>query len=246
MARFYEEFADWWPLLSAPEDYSEEADLYARVITELAERPVHEVLEFGSGGGNNASHMKSRFSMTLVDPSPGMLEVSRSLNPECGHVLGDMRSVRLERAFDAVFVHDAVMYMTTLADLRAAVETARAHLYPGGVAVFVPDETTETFEATTDHGGHDGPDGRALRYLEWSHPPDPGETSYRMSFVFVMKDADGRIRTEYDEHRFGLFPRATWLDTLEWAGMRASAIRHSYGGSTGTGTRELFAGVRSV
>lgn len=243
LPRLYTEFAEWWQLLSSPEDYAEEADLYVRVITELAERPVHDVLELGSGGGNNASFMKSRFAMTLVDPSPEMLEVSRALNPECGHVEGDMRSVRLEGTFDAVFVHDAVMYMTTEADLRAAVETARAHLRPGGVAVFVPDETTETFEATTDHGGHDGEDGRALRYLQWCHPPEPGDTSYRLSFALLLKEADGSVRVEYDEHRFGVFARTTWLGTLEWAGLRASAIRHSYGGSSGTGTRELFAGV---
>jgi hypothetical protein len=32
--------------------------------------------------------------MVLVDRSPGMLEVSRSLNPECEHFEGDMRNVR--------------------------------------------------------------------------------------------------------------------------------------------------------
>jgi len=47
----------------------------------------------------------------LVDKSPGMLEVSRALNPECEHVEGDMRTVRLGREFDLVFVHDAVAYM---------------------------------------------------------------------------------------------------------------------------------------
>ena len=30
-----------------------------------------------------------------------------------------MRNVRLGRTFDAVFVHDAIMYMTTEVDLRA-------------------------------------------------------------------------------------------------------------------------------
>ena len=42
--------------------------------------------------------------MTLVDLSDGMLAVSRQLNPECEHHLGDMRTVRLGRTFDAVWV----------------------------------------------------------------------------------------------------------------------------------------------
>jgi trans-aconitate methyltransferase len=57
--------------------------------------------------------------MTLVEPADGMREISRKLNPECTHLAGDMRNVRLGRTFDAVFVHDAIMYMTTEVDLRA-------------------------------------------------------------------------------------------------------------------------------
>ena len=87
-----------------------------------------------------------------------------------------MRTLRLGRTFDAVLVHDAVMYMTTEADLRQAIETAYVHVRPGGVAVFAPDFVKETFKPSTDHGGHDG-DGRALRYLEWSFDPDPDDTT---------------------------------------------------------------------
>jgi len=43
-----------------------------------------------------------------------------------------MRSVRLGRTYDAVIIHDAIMYMTTEDDLVAALATARAHLAPAG------------------------------------------------------------------------------------------------------------------
>ena len=42
------------------------------------------------------------------------------------HHVGDLRSVRLGETFDAVLVHDAIDYMTTEVELRAAFETARA------------------------------------------------------------------------------------------------------------------------
>jgi trans-aconitate methyltransferase len=100
------------------------------MIQASARRPVREVLELGSGGGNNASHMKRTFDMTLVEPADGMRENSRKLNPECTHLKGDMRHVRLGCTFDAVFLHDAVMYMTTEDDLRAALETVAVHLAP--------------------------------------------------------------------------------------------------------------------
>ena len=139
--RFYGDLAAWWPLISPPEEYAEEAAFAATVLRSAA-IPVHDVLELGSGGGNNAVHLKASFAMTLVDLSDEMLEVSRRLNPECEHPLGDMRTVRLGRTFDAVFIHDAIDYMTTEDDLRRAIETAFVHCRPGGVAVFVPDRTT--------------------------------------------------------------------------------------------------------
>src|SRR5437763_17211229 len=100
--RLYSDLAGWFHLLTAPEDYAEEAASHSRVLTEACARPPRRVLELGSGGGNNASHMKQQFELTLVDVSPQMLEISRELNPECEHVVGDMRLVRLDRTFDAV------------------------------------------------------------------------------------------------------------------------------------------------
>ena len=59
-------------------------------LIEACEAPTRTLLELGSGGGNNASHMKAHFAPTLVDASAGMLDVSRALNPECEHVEGDI------------------------------------------------------------------------------------------------------------------------------------------------------------
>ena len=81
--RLYTDLSSWWQLLSEPLHYAEEAEFYRRLITDRSAIPVKTVLELGSGGGNNASHLKPYFSMTLVDRSPGMLAVSRGLNPEC-------------------------------------------------------------------------------------------------------------------------------------------------------------------
>jgi SAM-dependent methyltransferase len=213
----YGDLASWWPLLSPVGDYEEEAR-FAAALLASGSPPVTRVLELGSGGGHNGFHLKEEFELTLVDLSPSMLEVSRRLNPECEHVVGDMRSVRLGRTFDAVFVHDAVMYMTTEDDLRAAMETAFVHCRPGGVALFAPDYTTETFEPLTDHGGSDDPSGRGLRYLEWAWDPDPSDTWLRSDFVCVLREADGDVRVVHDVHHWGLFGRDAWLRLLAAVG----------------------------
>ncbi len=219
--QLYDGLADWWPVISPPCEYAEEAALYTGMLRSASRRQVREVLELGSGGGNNASHMKRAFALTLVEPAEGMRQISRALNPECDHVPGDMRDVRLGRTFDAVFVHDAVMYMTTEEDLLAALATVAAHLAPGGVALVAPDATTETFREVTEHGGGEDESGRRARYLRWTLPPEPGETSYATHYAFLLRTPDGTVRATHDVHREGLFSRATWLRLFREVGLIA-------------------------
>lgn len=222
MHKMYRDVAQWWPLLSAPEEYAEEAEVFRQILARREPAP-RTLLELGSGGGNNASHMKRWFEMTLSDLSQEMLAVSRALNPECEHVPGDMRTLRLEKMFDAVFVHDAICYMTTEDDLRAVFETAYVHCKPGGTALFAPDWVEETFTPGTEDGGEDGEAG-AVRYLEWAYDPDPNDSTYNVEYVILVKDAHHHVEVIHDRHVEGLFPKQTWLDLIAAAGFDAEAV----------------------
>lgn len=241
LPRMYTDLAGWFHLITAPEDYAEEAATYARLFEEHA-RPVRSVLELGSGGGNNASHLKTSFELTLTDLSPDMLALSRAINPELEHIEGDMRTLRLGRRFDAVFAHDATSYLTTVEDVRAVANTAAAHLETGGIALFQPDALHETFKPGTEHGGHDGLDGRALRYLEWTHDPDPTNGRYQVDYVYVLRQADGAVETVLDRHVEGMLPRAKWLAALDAAGFDARAIPFEHS-EVEPGSSELFVAV---
>lgn len=235
--KLYDELADWWPIFSAPSDYEEEAGIYADAFALHARRELSTMLELGSGGGNNASWMKERFDLTLCDLSPAMIDVSRRLNPDLEHHVGDMRSVRLGRRFDAVLIHDAIMYMCTEDDLRAAIGTAAAHLEPGGMAMFVPDDTLETYVPETEHGGHDGPDGRAVRYLMWTTEPE-ANICYT-TFVYVLRDGE-RETIESERHTWGLFPRATWLTLIAESGLEPEVVPYPH--SAFDREHEIFCG----
>ena len=213
----YSDLAPWFHLLTHPSDYRDEAAFVTRVVDEVAIGEARTLLELGSGGGNNASHLKARFECTLTDISPEMLALSRTLNPECEHLEGDMRTLRLRRTFDVVFVHDAIAYLTTEDDLRAAIETAAVHARPGGVVILTPDATTEIFNPRTDHGGHDGEDGRSLRYLEWIHPADG--TTYPVDYLIIARGPGEEVRVVHDRHVLGLFPGATWERLVLDAGL---------------------------
>lgn len=222
--KFYNDLASWWHLISDPADYAEEVAFFLPLLAEVTARSAPTLLELGSGGGNNALHMKTAFaSTTLVDLSTGMLAVSRILNPDCEHLEGDMRTVRLGRTFDAVFIHDAIDYMTTLDDLRAALTTAYLHCIPGGMVLLVPDDVQETFEPDTDHGGHDG-EGRSVRYLEWSDDPDPTDTTCIVDYVFILRESDQAPLVEHERHIVGLFPRDQWLSLLREVGFQPEYV----------------------
>lgn len=241
--RLYQDLAGWWPLISPADEYAEEA-AFAAGLFGLATRPVREVLELGSGGGHNASHLAGRFRWTLVNLSQDMLAVSRTLNPGCEHVQGDMRSIRLGRAFDAVFVHDAVDYMTSKADLSQVMATAYAHCRPGGVAVFIPDDIAETYQPVTACGGGDGADGRGARFLQWSWDPDPSDTWTVSDYVYLLREADGQTQTVHEQHRIGLFGREVWLRLLAEAGFEPQVIPEET--TEDRQPRETFTGFRAA
>lgn len=230
----YHDLAPWWPLLSHPDDYAEEAGFYTSLLRTHGN--PRTVLELGSGGGNNASHMKAHFALTLVDRSPEMLAVSRRLNPECEHIEGDMRDVWLGRLFDAVFIHDAIMYMATRADLLRAMQTAAAHCRPGGTVLLVPDFTREGFQPGADHGGHDG-SGRAMRYLEWVTDPDPDDEQFQVDYVFLLQETGKPPRVVHERHTEGLFTEAVWLELARQAGLEPAVRTVNH---TGIGEATVF------
>jgi SAM-dependent methyltransferase len=235
LPKLYSELSSWYHLLSAPADYAEEADFARTLIWDASSPQPVTVLELGSGGGNNASHLKAHFKLTLVDASEGMLDLSRSLNPECEHIRGDMKTLRLHRLFDAVFIHDAIMYMTNERDLLQTLETAFIHCKPGGAGLFMPDVIRETFVSITTHGGHDSKtgDGRAIRYIEWTFDPDPGDTTYTIDFAYLLREQNKPVRVIHDTHVFGIFTRETWLSLLREIGFQPRAVADPWG-------REVF------
>jgi len=222
--RLYSELAPWFHLITHPSEYADEADHLLRLVDAACIGAANTLVELGSGGGNLASHLQQRFACTLTDLSENMLTLSRGINPDAEHIAADMRSLRLDREFDVVLVHDAIGYMTNEADLGAAIKTAAVHLRPGSLAVFIPDAVTEQLRTGTDHGGFDGADGRSARYLEWTHGINEDGHSYDVDYVFLLREPGKPPRAELDTHRLGVFPRQTWLELIGAAGLTPLAL----------------------
>ena len=233
----YGALAGWFGLLTPPAGYAEDAEEVLRLLQEHARVPVETALELGSGGGHLASHLTGRLQLTLTDPAPDMLAASRELNRGVEHVHGDMRTLRLGRAFDAVITRDAIVYMTTEVDLRAALETAWVHLRPGGAAIFQPDWVLDDYRPHTESGGSDEGQ-RGLRYLEWDRGVEPDGHTVKADYVIATRDGHD-VNVYHDVHTQGIFPRATWLELLADIGFEPHRV-------VGEAGLDNFIGVKPI
>ena len=153
----------------------------------------------GAGGGHLLSHLTPEFQATAADISEPMLALSRRLNPQVFHHLGDMRSLRLNQVYDAVLIHDGVSYLLTEQDLSATFNTAATHLRPGGVLIMAPDWFQETFPGTSVLSWIRNTGQGDLTCIEYLHDPNPGDTTIESVFFYLWSQ-DGTLRVEEDRH----------------------------------------------
>lgn len=226
--RLYYEFAWLWPLISPSEDYVKEAKYWRAMLREKLGSGRHHILELGVGGGHNLSHLTRDFKATAVDLSEKMLAISKKLNPDVEHFVGDMRSIRLGRTFDAVIIHDAIGYMFTEKDLLAAFKTAAAHLEPGGIFITAPDYVAENYPGTKVSHRISKGDDIELTFIEYDYDPDPTDTKAE-SVMFYMILKDGQLKIEQDFHESGLFSVKTWQNVMRGAGFEVETRREDVG-----------------
>jgi len=243
--RLYDDLAHLWPILSPPEHYFADA----AVLRGLMEKhfagstdPRRSVLELGAGGGHTLVHLADDYDCTAVDLSEPMLAHCKQLVPKAQAVVGDMRSVRLDKTFDVVLIHDAVDYMLSESDVKQALETAAAHLEPGGLCVIAPTYTRETFidgEVADDGTTTESED---LTYFSYVHDPDPKDDTFEMILLYLIRNMKTRaVELIEDRHTCGLFSNEQWL---AWMGDAGFDAHHDTGDAGVDEPWTLFVGVK--
>ena len=223
--RLYTDLAWVWPFVSPPEDYPEEVETFRARFVRHGVPDSAPVLHLGCGGGSIDWHLKRHYAVTGVDLSVGMLDHARGLNPEVEYSQGDIRDIRLNRTFAAVLLHDAVAYMTTPTDLRAAYATAAAHLAPGGVLVTLPEELRSRFAQHHVQSETHTRGDRSVTTVLVDFDPDPSDTSSETTFVFLIREAGKPLQVETDTHVVGLYELDEVLGALREVGFDPVAER---------------------
>jgi SAM-dependent methyltransferase len=249
LPRLFTDLAHLWPLLSPPDDYAGEAASIDRVLRERLTAAAREgdrrprLLELGAGGGHTIAHLTDRYEIVAVDLSEPMLANCRRLNPGVETVVGDMRNVRLGRPFDAVLVHDAVDYLETRGEIVELLETAAAHLDPGGVVLVAPTYVTETFVEHDVEVDHHSDGELDLTCVSYVHRPDPEGRRVEAILVYLIRK-NGEVEVVEDRHVGGLFAAAEWLEMLDDAGFDAGPDYLIAPDEDGAGGVPMFVGVR--
>ena len=168
------------------------------------------ILDLGCGTGNHAIPLAQRgYQVTGVDRAPEMLSQARQkisalpLPAQVSHgsefILGDLRSLDLQKRFDAVLMMFAVLgYQIADEDIEAALKTVSTHLKPSGLFIFDvwygpavvrqrPDKREKEMPA---------PDGKIIRVASGTLRPELNqcEVCYQ-----VKKFKGDRIASECEE-----------------------------------------------
>jgi SAM-dependent methyltransferase len=221
--RLYGDLAWLWPIISRKEHYIEEAEGFCQTIWGYSQLETKEILHLGCGGGHLDFTLKKYFTVTGVDVSEPMLALARQLNPEVDYQVGDMRTMRLDRQFDAVMIADSIAYMLTEKDLRAAFITAYMHLKPGGVFYTYAEEIDGRFQQNKTGYDVDSEGNVHTVFIENRYDPDPSDTTYEMVFIYLIRES-GQLTVETDRHLGGIFPLETWTDALKDVGFAVHII----------------------
>ena len=106
--------------------------------------------------------------------------------------------------------------------LPSCMETAHAHTRPGGVAVFVPDYTRETF-APAHLARRSRRRRRPIAALPrvGARDPDPADTTYAVDFAVLLREPGQEPRVVHDHHVEGSSPSTPGCTcSIAWASSR--------------------------
>jgi SAM-dependent methyltransferase len=145
MTDVFQSYSVYYDLLYCDKDYVVEADYVAQTLC-AADSTLRDLLEFGSGTGRHGRLLAERgFDVFGVERSESMVTAAHKSPPppckagsgsfEC--IQGDIRTVKLDRIFDAVVsLFHVVSYQTRNSDVLQTFSNAARHLRLGGLFLF--------------------------------------------------------------------------------------------------------------
>ena len=211
-------------MLAPLESYESEMMEWCEIIEQSLDQSVpFSLLDLGTGGAHHLYHLAQNLSMleggVAVDLSPEMLARAAQLLPQFDTLCTDMTSLRLDRRFPLITVHDSFCYLTSQRQVEKLFETIAGHLSPGGTALVKVDAVSDSFQGpyryltSFDEEEHEV----TLTHYEWHR--DPGDTVLEVIYLFLERRGQEVISRE-ERHHLGLFSKSFLLAAAERHGLQ--------------------------
>ena len=186
--------------LMYPDTDEETPKLCGRLFDRYLDEPPSSILDIGCGTGRDLAVLSRDCPDCVgIDANPEMIQYARARHAQVHFQVGDMRSVRLGRTFDAILcLGSTLMYAHTNRDVHSTLQTFEAHAHDGSLLVldirnaigFLPggcvfNERTQQevksagFAAeTVSVHSFDRRNQRMIRERTWSIPGEPPVEDY--------------------------------------------------------------------
>lgn len=196
--------ANVYDILNDGIDHAKWADFYEECISRFSDIPVSEICETACGTGGMALEMAKRgYDVTASDISGEMLTAAESKVRSAGFsvrfVLQDMRNIKMYSQKDFLLcMLDSMNYLTSRADIAAALECAFKALKPGGLFVFDMN-SKHKFECVYADNAYVLEDDGV--YCGWENSYNPKTKNCDFYLSIFMQNPDGSYRRENEVQR---------------------------------------------
>ena len=184
---------------------------------------ARSLLDVACGTGGHLRHLRGSYDVAVgVDVDPSMVAEARRYLPESDVGEADMRSLCLDRRFDAVVcLFSSIGYMSSTPELDKAVGAMASHLNPGGVLIvdgwIRPDDWIDPGVVHTEVAEADGIKvarvGRSFR--------DGDQTHLEMHHLVASLEG---IDHFVDHHVLTLFSDSNYRAAFQAAGLRVDVV----------------------
>jgi SAM-dependent methyltransferase len=202
-------------------DYQAETAELRRIIDQSCPG-AKSLLDVACGTGAHLAELRQWYEVEGADLSPAMLAVARERLPGIPLHQADMRTLDLDRSFDAVIcLFSSIGYLTDPTEMRSAVARLSAHVAPGGVLILDgwvrPDDWRESVRPEPDIAQDDEALVVRLAFIR----REGNITDLDMHHM--VQTAEG-VDYFVENHRLALTPTEDYVSAVEGAGLAARVI----------------------
>jgi ubiquinone/menaquinone biosynthesis C-methylase UbiE len=239
----YGKFARFYDKMRTDVPYETGAEYLFSIWRKLGITPK-SVLDLGCGTGSASLILSERgFDVTGIDLSEAMIKIAKSKTKKVKFLVGDMRTLKLEKKFDVVVcLCDSLNYLLKESEIKETFKRVYGVLKKGGAFIF---DVNTIYKITTSWLSKGCTDFDYM-HVCWQNNVDREMNSNRVVVDFFVKEKNGKFDHFQEIHGERGYPLEFLKKTLEKTGFRLEGYwdAFTFNPPKKTSKRVYFAAVK--